>query len=391
MKPPFSPLLTTAMAPPIMEVQRWVRETELPEGLELINLSQAAPVGAPPEALRAHLADAILSNEAAHFYGPVLGNPDLRAEIAAQWSAAYGADIRLPQVAITAGCNQAFCTAIATACEPGDEVILPFPWYFNHKMWLDMAGVTTVPVACNDRMLPDPSDVRRKITPRTRAIVLVTPNNPSGAEYPGDLVLDFFELAVETNQALIVDETYRDFHGEDGPPHPVFQQPGWERTLVHLYSFSKVFRLTGHRTGAMIASTERLVMAEKFLDTIAISAPQTGQIAALFGLHNLGDWVADERTEILARRAHLIDLFARDLPNWKVHGAGGYFAWVTPPFDLPAAELARRLLAERALLVLPGSMFMPMGTQTGALRIAFANADREGLTEMTRRLASFQP
>lgn len=391
MTQPFSHKLTSTMSPPIMEVQQWVRETDLPDGLDLMNLSQAAPVGAPPEALRAHLAEAMLSNEAAHFYGPVLGNADLRGEIAAQWSAAYNGEISPAQVAITAGCNQAFCTAIATACEPGDEVILPYPWYFNHKMWLDMAGVTCVPVSCDDRMLPSPGDVQSRITPRTKAIVLVTPNNPTGAEYPPDLVLDFFDLARDADLLLVVDETYRDFHLLDGPPHPLFQQTGWEQTLVHLYSFSKVFRLTGHRTGALITSQERIGVAEKFLDTVTICAAQSGQIAAHFGLRNLSDWVAGERAEILARRAALTDLFARHLPDWRVHGTGGYFAWVTPPFDLPADIMARRLLAECGLLILPGSMFIPSGLPSQSLRIAFANADREGLNEMARRLAAFRP
>ena len=101
---------------------------------------------------------------------------------------------------------------------------------------------------------------------------------------------------------LILDETYRDFLRRDGRPHDLFADPGWRDTLVHLYSFSKSFRLTGHRTGAMIASAERLAEAEKVLDTVTICPPQLGQKAALWGLRYLGDWVAGERAEILRRR-----------------------------------------------------------------------------------------
>ncbi len=150
-----------------------------------------------------------------------------------------------------------------------------------------------------------------------------------------------------------------------------------------------MFRLTGHRTGAIVTGAARLAQAEKWLDTVAISAPQTGQIAALYGLEHLAQWVAAERDEILARRAALLAAFD-GLPGWQVHGAGAYFAWVTPPFDLPAEETARRLLAEQALLVLPGSMFMPEDRPTRALRIAFANADAAGLAETGRRLAAFR-
>ena len=84
---PLNPSLAATAAPPIMEVQRWVRETTLPAGLPLINLSQAAPAGPPPEGLRRQLADAMLNEPAAHLYGPVLGNAPLRAAIARRWSA----------------------------------------------------------------------------------------------------------------------------------------------------------------------------------------------------------------------------------------------------------------------------------------------------------------
>lgn len=399
---PISPTLAAVASPPIMEVQRWVRETVLPPGRGLINLSQAAPAGAPPESLRRRLAQAVMEEEAAHLYGPVLGNPDLRAAVARRWSACYDAPIGPEQVAITAGCNQAFCVAVATACKPGDAVMLPWPWYFNHKMWLDISGVACIPLPCGPGMLPDLDAARRAMTPAVRAVVLVTPNNPTGAEYPDALVQGFYDLAAEAGAALIVDETYRDFHsgGEAGhptgaasgpwSPHGLFRRGGWEGVLVHLYSFSKVFRLTGHRTGAIVTGAARLAEAEKFLDTVTISPPQTGQIAALCGLETLSGWVAAERDEILSRRAALVDGFA-GLPGWRIEGIGAYFAWVTPPFDLPSAETARRLLAEQALLVLPGSMFTPADRPTTALRIAFANADAAGLSETVRRLAAFRP
>ena len=389
----LNPLMRRVGAPPIMEVQRWVRETALPPG-RLINLSQAAPAGPPPEPLRRHLARAMMDEPAAHLYGPVLGNAALRAAIARRWSAVYAAAIAPDQVAVTAGCNQAFCVAVATACAPGDAVMLPTPWYFNHKMWLDMSGIACVPLPCGEGMLPDLEAARRAMkgpgSGAVRAIVLVTPNNPTGAEYPDALMGGFYDLAAETGAALIVDETYRDFHSAGGPPHTLFRRDGWEEVLVHLYSFSKVFRLTGHRTGAIVTGAARLAEAEKFLDTMTISPPQTGQIAALHGLETLSQWVAGERDEILARRAALVRGFA-ELPGWRLDGIGAYFAWVTPPVDLPAAATARRLLSEQALLVLPGSMFTPADRPTRALRIAFANADAAGLAETVRRLAAFRP
>src|SRR5690606_6093112 len=164
----------------------------------LINLSQAAPAGPPPESLRRHLAEAMLNDPSAHLYGPVLGNRALRQAIARRWSADYGADIARGQVAITAGCNQAFCVAVATACAPGDAVMLPFPWYFNHRMWLEMSGIACVALPCGRGMLPDLEAARAAMTPEIRAIVLVTPNNPTGAEYPDALLQGFYDLAAES-------------------------------------------------------------------------------------------------------------------------------------------------------------------------------------------------
>ncbi len=389
---PLNPNLARVFAPPVMEARRWLAETELKHNLPLLNLSQAAPVDPPPAELREAMAEAVLNRPASHLYGPVLGNDDLRAAIAANWSGHYGAEIAPSEVAITAGCNQAFCTAVSTVAGPGDAVMLPVPWYFNHAMWLDMAGVETVPLPCDGACLPDIEAARRLMGPKVKAIALVTPNNPTGAEYPAALIDAFYDLARAHGVPLIVDETYRDFHSAEGAPHGLFTRPDWREGLIHLYSFSKVFRLTGHRTGAIVAGAARLAQAEKVLDTVTICPPQMGQIAAVHGLAHLGGWVAAERTEILARRAAVTRVFAELLPDWAVMGCGAYFAYVAHPFDMPSPELAQRLLADQSVLVLPGTMFTPAGGEWGGerqLRIAFANADAEGLAEMGRRLAAF--
>jgi len=228
-------------------------------------------------------------------------------------------------------------------------------------------------------------------------VALVTPNNPSGAEYPAGLLDDFYVLARQHGACLVVDETYRDFHSTHGAPHDLFQRFAWREGFIHLYSFSKVFHLTGHRVGAIVTGAERLAEIEKFLDTVAICAPRLGQIGALWGLRNLGNWVAGERAEILARRDAVIAIFRDLLPDWRLRGAGAYFAYAESPFDIPAQTLAHRLLREQSLLVLPGAMFTPPdadGADWGGarhLRIAFANTDAAGIAEMGRRLAAFQP
>jgi len=128
-----------------MQARRWLDGVRFSPGLPLINVSQAAPVQAPPRELREALAEILLNTPEAHLYSPVLGLPQLRSEVANQWSEAYGGRIKAGQVAITSGCNQAFAAAIATLATESDEVILPTPWYFNHKMWLDMQGIAASP------------------------------------------------------------------------------------------------------------------------------------------------------------------------------------------------------------------------------------------------------
>jgi aspartate/methionine/tyrosine aminotransferase len=389
---PLNPAFAATEPPPVMEARRWMDGVSFPADRPLINVSQAAPVDPPPEGLRRAIAEAALNDPAAHLYGPVLGLPALRAEVASQWSAAYGGEIRAAEVAITQGCNQAFCAAMATLAGAEDEVLLPTPWYFNHKMWLDMQGVKAVPLTTGDSLIPDPDLAARLITPRTRAIVLVTPNNPGGVEYPAETLRAFFDLARARGIALIVDETYRDFDARSGAPHDLFADPDWRGTLIHLYSFSKAYRLTGHRVGAIVADAARLAEVEKFLDTVAICPGQLGQIGALWGMRNLSQWVAGERAEILARRAAISAGFAR-LDGWKLLGCGAYFAYAEHPFGIGAATLARRLVTEASVLLLPGTMFMPDSDPAGArqLRIAFANVDAAGIATLTERLASFRP
>jgi aspartate/methionine/tyrosine aminotransferase len=394
---PLNPAFAATEPPPVMEARRWLQGVTHPADRPLINVSQAAPVESPPLGLRQALADAALNNPDAHLYGPVLGLPALREEIAGQFSAAYGGQIAATEVAITQGCNQAFTAVMATLAGAGDEVILPTPWYFNHKMWLDMTAVRAVPLDTGATLIPDAEVAAKLITPKTRAIVLVTPNNPGGVEYPAETVAAFRDLCRKNGLALIIDETYRDFDSRHsielgGRAHDLFADPDWADTVIQLYSFSKAYRLTGHRVGCIVAGTARLAEVEKFLDTVAICPSQLGQIGALWGMQNLTQWVAGERDEILARRTAMTGGFAA-LEGWKLLGCGAYFAYVEHPFDLDSDILCKRLVTEASLLMLPGTMFQPEDSAAGKrqIRIAFANVDATGIAEMFRRLAAFRP
>ena len=377
----------STFSPPVMEAQRWVADKTFSD-CQLINVSQAAPVEPPPAALIDHMAK-IIYDEDTHLYGPVLGLPALRSELASQWSKSYGGEIHSNHVGITSGCNQAFSAAVAMLCGQDDEIILPTPFYFNHKMWLDMAGVRTITLACRGDMIPDPEKAAQLITEKTRAIVLVTPNNPCGVEYPADIVMKFYELAKESQIALIIDETYRDFHSQTGAPHNLFHKKCWDDTLIQLYSFSKAYRLTGHRVGSVIASETRIAEIEKFLDTVSICPNQLGQKAALWGLQNLGECLANERLEILTRRSLIEENFPRlAAKGWKLLGLGAYFAYLKHPFNISSDALARHLVDAASVLTLPGTMFVTDTDQSGEgqLRIAFANIDAHRINLLFDRL-----
>ena len=141
-----------------------------------------------------------------------------------------------------------------------------------------------------------------------------------------------------------------------------------------------------------MAGAERQVEVEKVLDTLAICASQLGQIGALWGMGNLGDWLAGERAEILRRRDAMTRAMA-GLDGWRLKGCGAYFAWAEHPFAESSATLAPRLVREAGVLLLPGTMFMPEGDADGPrhVRIAFANVNGEGIAALADRLAALRP
>jgi len=192
---PISPRLLRVAEPPIAEAQGWVAGRSFPSDKPLIDVAQAAPGYPPADAMVEHLGAALTEPKNVR-YTEILGRKSLRAALATHMSAAYGGQIGLDQVAITAGCNQAFCLAMMALAEAGDDVILPAPYYFNHQMWLETLGVKPVlmPFRGDGGGIPEPADAAALIGPRTRAIVLVTPNNPTGAIYPPDVIVAFQNL-----------------------------------------------------------------------------------------------------------------------------------------------------------------------------------------------------
>ena len=386
--PAANPWLTAVEPSPIGETKRWVLGRIFPADRPLVDLSQAVPGYPPALELRRYLGELLL-DPAVHGYTPILGLPALRENYAAHLADFYGAPVAPGEVGITSGCNQAFCLALMSLAKAGDQVILPRPHYFNHDMWLRMQGIE--PVSLDFRpgsgAIPAAQDAARLIGPKTRAIVLISPNNPTGAVYPPETIHAFYELARQRGIALILDETYKDFLPEGARPHDLFSDPDWRGTLVHLYSFSKVFALTGYRVGGITASAGLMAEIEKAMDCVSICPPRLGQEAALYGLKNLLPW-ARRNTEGLKARADLLGSGLQRSNRWRLVSLGAYFAYVEHPFNgQRSTEVSKRLADEENLLTIPGDMFG--AGQERFVRLAFANVADDKIPIVLERLERF--
>lgn len=227
-------------------------------------------------------------------------------------------------------------------------------------MTLNLLGVKTVPLKTRpeDGFTPSIALCRELITNKTKAIALVTPNNPTGATYSPDLISQFASLAEEKNVALIVDETYRDFIVSRVPPHNIFsatRASTWRSNYIHLFSFSKAYCLPGHRLGTIVASPILLESIKSILDTLQICPPRPIQLALAPLLPSLRPFVVDTANQVHARHA----LFKRLLPTkWCIGAQGGYFAFVRHPFPyIKAADVSRRLAEQVGVVTLPATFF----------------------------------
>jgi len=382
----LNPLLVDTATPPIPEAKAWTGAYDGSAG-PLVDLSQAVPGYPPhPELLR-RLGEAAATREAAS-YGDIEGDPKLRDAYAAHVAGLYGGRVAAENVAITAGCNQAFYVAMIALARAGDTVLLPSPWYFNHKMTLDMLGIEAAPLPCRPEagFVPDVEDARKLLGGRVRGIVLVTPNNPTGAIYPAATVRAFQDLCAERGVALVLDETYRDFlAAAELAPHQGFADPDWPDTLIQLYSFSKAYCIPGHRVGAIVAGPKIVGEVAKILDCLQICAPRTAQLVLPWAIPALADWRERNRVEILSRTDAFRAAIGR-LDGWRMGSIGAYFAYLEHPHaGRSGSEVAEELARERGVLALPGAYFGE--GQEKFLRVAFANVGAAEIGALPARLA----
>jgi aspartate/methionine/tyrosine aminotransferase len=360
------------------------------DGLEtkdgLLDLAQAAPRYPAAPAVIEHIVT-VARDAHGGDYVRVPGLPKLQASVASELSRDYRGRVGEEQVFITAGCNQAFCLVASALAAAGEEIILALPYYFNHDMWLRLEGIVPVYLEPGPDLKPDLDQAGKLITSRTRAIVLVSPGNPSGVTLSPDEIAGFASLANRHGIALILDETYRSFRGTGEPAHRLFADPGWPETVVSLHSFSKDLAIPGYRVGAIVASPALNREVGKLADCVAICAPRIGQEAAWAGLTQARPWREERAAEVAGKRARLEAVMADRPGGFELLSSGGFFGWIRHPFaGRHTTGIVRDLVTGYGTLVIPGTAFLPDDRAT--FRVSFGNLDHAGLADFAGRLSA---
>jgi aspartate/methionine/tyrosine aminotransferase len=353
---------------------------------DVLDLSQGAPNYMPPPGIVDRIRSAVLE-PAGHSYATRPGLPTLRALIAQDLSLVCSGDVGAEDVLVTAGCNQAFCVALNALCEEGDHVVLLTPHYFNHSMWLEMEGIEITYVDTAPSFGVDVSAVEAALTGRTRAVIAVSPGNPTGSEIPTDVLGGLLALCQMNGIALVLDETYKAFRSSATREHQLFAQSQWRSGLVSLHSFSKEFAIPGHRVGAVVADPVLVREMGKIVDCMSVCAPRLGQEAAIAGLSSEQGWRRRQADVVAARRDCFAAEFLVNPGGLEVVSIGGFFAWLRYKAPLSSEVVCESLLVEAGVAALPGSAFYKGPDQY--LRMSYANTELADIAEVRRRLQNF--
>ena len=379
-RPPLAPSDRAAgvQIPIIPIVAGWIAGTP-----GTISLGQGVVHYGPPAAALASIPE-FLSTVPHHMYIPDAGLPELRKAFEGKLRDENG--IVAPferRIYVTAGANQAFLNAVLAICDPGDEVILLSPYYFNHEMAITLASAVPVPVDVDGRLQPDLPAIAAAITDRTRAIVTVSPNNPTGAVYPRETLAAIHELCAKRGIYHISDEAY-EYFTYDGVSHFSPGSLGGEH-VISLFSLSKAYGMASWRVGFLVAPERLHRDLMKIQDTVVVSGAAISQFVGLRAMREGRGHCAAHlpslarvRNEVLARLRAAPDLV--EVPP----AAGAFYLFVKVNTGMSALELSERLVREHKVAVIPGETF---GVRRGCwLRIAYGCLREETAVEGMDRL-----
>jgi aspartate/methionine/tyrosine aminotransferase len=367
-------------APIVAVVGEWIRQTP-----GTISLGQGVVHYGPPaaavDAVRAGLGAA-----ATHEYQPVAGLPALRERMAAKLAAENGIDLaRGSRVMVTAGGNMAFMHAVmATTC-PGDEIILPVPFYFNHEMAIEMAGCRAVRVATDDRYQLRLDAIEGAVTARTRAIVTISPNNPSGAVLREADLRALNTFCRERGIYHFSDEAYEYFTYGDARHASPGSFPDAAAHTLSLYSLSKAYGFAGWRIGYVVYPEHLDAAMMKSQDTILICPTVASQLAAIAALE-VGRPYCEPHVRALAEiREIVVSRLGELAPLAQVPAAdGAFYCLLRVATAIDSLVLAERLIREHQVAVIPGTAF---GMTDGCyLRVAYGALQKETVAEGIGRL-----
>jgi len=374
---------TLAIQPPIIPIVRdWIEAVP-----GTISLGQGVVSYGPPREAFAALERA-LPDPLTHRYGPVEGLAPLRAALGQKLRRENGVIVG-PQrrVVVTAGANMAFLAAVLAVAEPGDEVLLLRPYYFSYEMAVRIAGATPISVDAGDAFQPRPAAIDEAITPRTRALVTISPNNPTGAVYPEETLGALNALCRERGIYHIHDEAY-EYFTYDGTRHfSPASLPGSEGHTVALYSFSKAYGFAGWRVGFMVIPEALGEAVRKIQDTNVISTPVPSQHAALGALVAGPAYCRARLGQLDAMRQRALEALAEIADVCEVpRAAGAFYLMLRVKTALDSMTLAERLVREHHVAVIPGVAF---GVERPALlRVSYGALTPEDADAGIRRLVA---
>ena len=362
--------MEAVQSPIIPVVGQWI--AEIPG---TISLGQGVAFYPPPPEVTLAV-QASLTQAPLHQYHAVQGIPELISALVQKLERDNQVTVGADQaIVVTAGANMGFVNAVLAITEVGDEIILNVPYYFNHEMAVRIAGCEPVLVPTDRQYQLQPPLISAAITSKTKAVVTISPNNPSGAVYPEADLRMVNEICRQRGIYHIHDEAYDYFTYDQTPIFSPASIPDSQSHTISLFSFSKAYGMAGWRMGYMVIPQEILLGVKKIQDTNLICPPIVSQYAALACL-TVGKAYGQRFLPEMAHCRQILLEQLRTLSHCRVvEPKGAFYYFLQVDSQLSDLELVRRLITEYKVGVLPGSTF---GVTAGCyLRIAYGALRKE--------------